>query len=103
MQPIDIQIIGKELALKWPDQSEQFLSLETLRRACPCAGCRGEQDIMGNVYKSPPKPLTPPSFQIVKLERVGGYAIQPFWGDGHSSGLFAFDYLRQLNEGKEQG
>ena len=31
---------------------------------------------------------------LVRIDRVGGYAIQPVWADGHSSGLFSFDYLR---------
>jgi DUF971 family protein len=28
---------------------------------------------------------------------VGGYAIQPFWVDGHSSGIFPFDYLKKVS------
>jgi DUF971 family protein len=27
---------------------------------------------------------------------VGGYALQLFWADGHSTGIFTFDYLRRL-------
>jgi DUF971 family protein len=29
---------------------------------------------------------------------VGGYALQPTWDDGHNTGLYAFPYLRKLNE-----
>jgi DUF971 family protein len=96
MRPLDIQIIGEELAVKWDDASETFYRLEELRRACPCAGCRGETDIMGQIHKFPSKPLAPASFQLRRIERVGTYALQPFWGDGHSSGIFSFDYLKQL-------
>lgn len=96
MQPKDIQQIGPELAIKWDDGTETFLPLEYLRRSCPCAGCKGEKDILGNVYKFPDKPLPPKAFQLLRIERVGGYAIQPVWGDTHSSGLFSFDYLRRL-------
>jgi DUF971 family protein len=96
--PIDIQPIGSELAIKWEDGSESFVSLEKLRRACPCAGCKGEMDIMGNLYKNPDKPLLPLSFQLKRLDRVGTYAIKPVWGDGHESGLFSFDYLKRLTE-----
>ena len=49
MRPLDIQPIGGELAIKWEDGSESFVSLEKLRRFCPCAGCKGEVDIMGTV------------------------------------------------------
>ena len=94
--PIDIQPIGSELAIKWEDGTESFVSLEKLRRACPCAGCKGEMDIMGNLYKNPEKPLSPSAFQLKRLDRVGTYAIKPVWADGHESGLFSFDYLKRL-------
>lgn len=96
MRPSDIQVIGRELAIKWDDGVESFIPLETMRRHCPCAGCNGERDIMGNVYKGPDKPLTAAAFQIVRIQNVGGYAIQPLWADGHSTGLYSFDYLRNL-------
>ena len=96
MRPVDIQQIGNELAIKWADGVESFVKLEALRRACPCAGCKGEVDIMGNLYKNPDRPLAPSAFQLTRIANVGGYAIQPFWGDGHSSGLFAYDYLRRV-------
>src|SRR5579862_7948774 len=38
MRPADLQLIGTELAIKWADGRESFIPLETLRRACPCAG-----------------------------------------------------------------
>jgi DUF971 family protein len=34
--------------------------------------------------------------EIVALEPVGNYAVQPTFSDGHSSGLFAWDYLYYL-------
>ena len=98
MQPTDIQSIGDELAIKWDDGSESFIRLETLRRACPCAGCKGEVDVMGNLHKNPDQPLAPAAFQLVRLVPVGGYGMQPVWADGHDSGLYAFDYLRRIAE-----
>jgi len=96
MRPVDIQPIGNELAIKWDDGSEDFILLERLRRSCPCAGCKGEVDILGNVYRNPEKALTPKAFELVRLELVGGYAVQPVWADGHSSGIFSFDYLKRV-------
>ena len=101
MRPTDIQQIGDELAIKWDDGGESFIKLEKLRRYCPCAGCKGERDIMGNLYKGPEAKLSPQSFQLVRLAMIGGYAVQPFWADGHSTGLFSFDYLRQAAEAKD--
>lgn len=102
MRPLDLQPIGDELAIKWEDGSESFIRLEKLRRCCPCAGCKGEMDIMGNLYKNPAKPLSPRAFQLVRFERVGGYAVRPIWADGHATGLFSFDYLRQVADAKEE-
>jgi DUF971 family protein len=96
MRPLDIQQIGNELAIKWDDGSESFISLEVLRRCCPCAGCKGETDIMGNVYKNPERQLTPSATQLVRFSTVGGYAIQPVWADGHATGIYSFDYLRKV-------
>ena len=96
MRPADIQIIGPELAIKWDDGVESFIPLERLRRACPCAGCKGETDVMGQLHKGPEQVLTPRSYQLRQLNRVGTYAVQPVWGDGHASGIYSFEYLRQL-------
>jgi DUF971 family protein len=74
MHLVDMQQIGGELAIKWADETESFIALEKLRRACPCAGCMGERDIMGQLHKGPDKPLSP------------------------RSGIFSFDYLRRLAE-----
>ena len=96
MQPTDLQQIGSELAIKWDDGQESFIPMEKLRRACPCAGCIGERDVMGTLHKGPDQPFSPQSFQLKRMARVGGYAIQPVWGDGHASGIFSFEYLRRL-------
>jgi DUF971 family protein len=98
MRPLDIQQIGNELAIKWDDGGEDFIPLEKLRRCCPCAGCKGEVDILGNVYKNPEKVLTAKAFELVRITSVGGYAVQPVWADGHSSGIYAFDYLKRVAE-----
>jgi len=99
MRPLDIQHIGDELAIKWEDGSENYIPLERLRRHCPCAGCRGEADILGNVYKSPRQAFTPAAFQLVRFSSVGGYAIQPVWGDGHATGIYSFNYLKRVGTG----
>jgi DUF971 family protein len=96
MRPQDIQHIGNDLAIKWADGREDFIPLENLRRACPCAGCKGEMDIMGNLYKNPSQPLMAKAFELVKFINVGGYAIQPVWADGHNTGIYSFDYLHRI-------
>jgi DUF971 family protein len=91
----NVQLIGEELALLWTDGAESYLALERLRRACPCASCGGEPDVLGNISR-PDVSYTPSSFELLGWEMIGGYALQPRWGDGHSTGLYSFQYLRRL-------
>lgn len=95
LQPTNIQQIGNELAIQWKDNTESYLDLEVLRRACPCAACGGEPDVLGNIVR-PNVTYTAESFQLVRFDVVGGYALQFRWGDGHSTGIYSFDYLRKL-------
>ena len=91
----DVQLIGNELAMRWSDGLESYLAVERFRRACPCALCGGEPDVLGNISR-PNVTYTPASFELSGWQIVGGYALQPRWADGHSTGLYSFQYLRRL-------
>ena len=94
---LNAAVIGDELALALSDGLEAYLALPVLRRACPCAACQGEPDALGRVVR-PRVDYGPRSFELLRFETVGGYAIQLFWADGHSSGIHTFNYLRRLAE-----
>ncbi|MBA3961244.1 MAG: DUF971 domain-containing protein [Chthoniobacterales bacterium] len=96
LEPSQIEQIGSELAIQWNDQSESFLPLRLLRTACPCAACGGEPDVMGDIVR-PEVHYTPQSFDLVGWQMVGGYALQPTWGDGHNTGIYSYQYLRRLD------
>jgi len=91
----DAQLIGDELAMRWSDGVESYLPIERLRRACPCASCGGEPDVLGNIAR-PDVTYTSKSFELIGWQLIGGYALQPRWADGHSTGLYSFQYLRRL-------
>lgn len=91
------EVIGGELAVIWSDGKESYYPFEKLRRACPCAACGGEPDVMGNVER-PHVSYNDYSFQLRRFRFVGGYALQPTWNDGHDSGLYSFRYLRSLDD-----
>ncbi len=86
---------GNELALSWSDGLEQFLALEMLRRACPCAVCCGEPDVMGR-GDAPARSYKPRSFELKGYEFIGSYGLKLSWGDGHSSGIYSYQLLRSL-------
>ena len=90
-----VAIVGDEFACVFGDSFEAYFPLAMLRRACPCAACQGEPDALGRVVR----PLVehgPRAFELLRFEQVGGYALQLFWADGHSSGIYSFSYLRKL-------
>ena len=96
MQPLDMQVVGRELAVKWSDGGEDFVPLETLRRFCPCAACLGEKDIFGKTYRAPERPYGAGSFAVARVLPVGGYAIQIVWGDGHNTGLYTGEWIKRV-------
>ena len=38
--------------------------------------------------------LTAEQTRLEDVRPVGRYALQPIWADGHSTGLYTYDYLR---------
>ena len=95
LQPKTIQKIGTQLAIAWSDGQETYIPLETLRRACPCASCGGEPDVLGRLIR-PELRYSQGSFDLTGWEAVGGYGLQPRWADGHHSGIYTFSYLQRL-------
>jgi len=96
--PRNVVDVGNELVIVWDDGREDYLPLEKLRRECPCAMCRGERDLLGNVYRGPNRPLTERAFQLVSHRPVGAYALQIRWADGHDDGIYSYETLRRMGD-----
>lgn len=101
LKPQTVQKIGSELAVAWSDGKESYVPLEMLRRACPCAQCGGEPDVLGRLIR-PQNVYSQGSFELMTYEFVGGYGLQPRWRDGHSTGIYSYQYLRRLAESQPQ-
>jgi DUF971 family protein len=87
------------LTIEWADGSSCDYPLSGLRAACPCAECRGGHENMGK--PGSPEMLEIPvinkaSTELERLDKVGNYAIQLYWKDGHSYGIYSWQYLREL-------
>jgi DUF971 family protein len=83
------------LEIEWSDDTKCQYPLSHLREACPCAECRGGHANMG-LEHAPDNllTLTPArSYSVVELQQVGNYAIQFVWNDGHSAGIYAWEFL----------
>lgn len=96
-KPTDIQLIGTELCIRWDDESESYFPAEFLRKHSPSAQNMGEVDILGNQYGGDgPKEF--PGVTISTWDFQGNYAMRPTFSDGHSSGLFSWEYLKELEK-----
>jgi len=85
---------GGTLTIEWPDGHRSVYDFERLRWLCPCAFCRGEAGLPGWLDSNPT--LTPDQTRLVDIHLVGQYAISPEWADGHHTGIYAFQRLRDL-------
>lgn len=104
MTPKQIKIIQKsKLKLVWNDDSESLIELKYLRDECPCAGCKGET-VLFKTYLPPTKSKDNPDMYVVTdIQLVGEYAIQVSWKDGHNTGIYSWQYLRQLEADQDSG
>jgi DUF971 family protein len=84
---------GGRLEIEWADGHRTEYDTVTLRWLCPCAYCRGEAGMPGWLDSAPV--LTPEQTQIVDIQLVGQYAVCPSWADGHHTGYYTFERLRE--------
>jgi DUF971 family protein len=95
LHPLDVQLIGSEVAIRWSDGGESFITTKRLRANSPSAEVKGEQDIFGNQYGGE-KPRDHSGVAVLGWEQVGNYAIRFDFSDGHRTGLYSYALLREL-------
>jgi len=84
------------LTVSFDDGQSFALPAELLRVLSPSAEVQGH---------SPDQRVTVAgkrNIGIARLEPVGNYAVRIVFTDGHDTGLYVWEYLRQLGEEKEQ-
>lgn len=97
-QKILVDVENKLVQINWQDGHESVYNMTYLRRACPCAECQPWKEGVGKPGESPESVLKAVGElkQVSDVSTVGGYAIQFQWADGHSGGIYSWDYLRDL-------
>lgn len=95
---ITVETAAQTMTILWADGHRSVYPLEGLRKACPCVECAGGHELMGmppnpNLMKQSPTQ----TWTITRLEEVGNYAMQIYWGDGHNTGIYRWEYLRDLS------
>lgn len=92
-----IQIIEEsdsEFLIKWSDDSETRYKALFLRLRCPCAMCINEWTGEKMLVDS----SIPEDIKITSTAVVGRYALNFVFSDQHDSGIFSFQYLREIAE-----
>lgn len=89
-EPIEVELKRTESILRvaWDDGHESLFPLRYLRGYCPCAHCQGHGGHWDFVRVD--------TADLVSIQEVGNYALSLVWADGHSTGIYGFDVLRQL-------
>jgi DUF971 family protein len=92
MQPKDIRLHKKTavLELTWPDGSSHQLPAEFLRVYSPSAEVRGHgqgQEVLQTGKRE---------VRIDAIDPVGHYAIRLHFDDDHNTGIYTWEYLREL-------
>ena len=98
--PADVKVhvtTGEGVTITWSDGHASRYDFPFLRDHCPFATCNDER-----LRKSQEKPaalVLPMYKERVKArgaKAVGNYAIQIDFSDAHTTGIFTFEYLREM-------
>jgi DUF971 family protein len=89
----------RTLTVEWDNGHVSVYPFDLLRAACPCAECQETHGV-----SSPPEfesSLELPMHSVdpttlVGVEKMGNYAIQLIWQDGHRYGIYTWDYLLNI-------
>lgn len=89
--PVEIKKLGDSgLQIHWSDGHQSHFTSSQLRAICPCAACFNK--LKGERRFDPAKIAK--DLKILKADSVGNYALGFGFSDGHRTGIYPFDYLR---------
>jgi DUF971 family protein len=100
-KPIDVKVrvsTGEGVDITWADGHTSHFDFPYLRDNCPCALCNDEREKMKHVggAASSALPMFKPKVTAKSANAVGNYAVQIQFSDGHATGIFSFEHLREL-------
>lgn len=99
-QPVELTLADPEtLQIAWSDGEVRRYTIRELRENCPCATCIEKRSKPQPATLLPIlKPEETQPLKITKMEPQGRYAYAIGFSDGHNTGLFTLDLLRELGE-----
>ena len=97
-ESIDLTEQG-ELRIAWPGGFTATIPYRVMRDLCPCAGCVEE----GTGKKLLDPASIPADIHPARIEPVGNYAVKISWSDGHDTGFYSWQTLREVCDRATQG
>ncbi|MCH8852673.1 MAG: DUF971 domain-containing protein [Planctomycetes bacterium] len=92
--PTDIKARSSDHTLRvaWQSEHDSAYGFKYLRCQCGCASCVDERT---GVRTLNPDDVAE-DISIEEMSLVGNYAVQFRWSDGHTTGIYSWDYLLRL-------
>ena len=92
---------GAGVDITWADGHTSHYDFPYLRDECPCATCNDEREKKREFASAGPAsaaalPMFKPKARAKAASVVGNYAIQITFTDGHATGIFSYDHLRNI-------
>ncbi len=106
LQPTHLKLLAPDqLQITWSDGVQHVLTVRQLRTLCPCATCREQRQAENRQAEAnrPPSltvlsPAETEPLRFLAMRPVGHYAYAVAFSDGHDTGIFTLEFLRQLGE-----
>lgn len=91
---------GEGVDIAWSDGHTSRYDFAYLRDHCPCAVCNDEREKKESTLAKPGSgavlPMYKPRVTAKKAASVGNYALQIEFSDGHATGIYSFEHLREI-------
>ncbi|MBI2956454.1 MAG: DUF971 domain-containing protein [Acidobacteria bacterium] len=101
-EPASVRILlttGEGVRIEWKDGHSSRYTFPFLREHCPCATCRDRRahglSVTGEKIRTPLPVYTEP-VRAQAAEPVGHYAVRFTFSDAHATGIYSFEYLREI-------
>lgn len=101
-KPTDVKVhvtTGRGVEVTWADGHTSRYEFPYLRDNCPCALCRDEREKKEKMTAPAPSAVLPmfkPRVTAKGAHAIGSYAVQIEFSDGHASGIYSFEHLREI-------